>query len=275
MNSRSGPLSCATLLAGIIVTVVGGLILAFILGEGPFQGIQLPPRTPVNPTQEFIAELSENAAPTQSSSPSQTPLLTQVVETEEPVQEAPTAIPLPYVANELPWSDDFDSSLSPAWLQVDGVWSTNNGRLGPGDSGGKIVGGNPLWDDYSLSLDVYSRQQGPIGRGHTTRVLVRMLDMRSYASFVIDCEEGTWWEITRMGQTEVVVGTLSSTDLACAEFHLELRVVEDLYEAYVNGELQSSFSDGLFSSGFIGLSTDNKAFLGGVMDFDNLVVREP
>src|SRR5581483_9656358 len=56
-EKHSGPLSCQTLLGGLIVTVVGGVIVAFLVGEGRFRLPLAPPNI------NFAPKVSSNAAP--------------------------------------------------------------------------------------------------------------------------------------------------------------------------------------------------------------------
>lgn len=56
MKDNSNPLSCTALIAGIAITVIGGLILAMILGQGPFARVPIRVTPIPTATPEFAQE---------------------------------------------------------------------------------------------------------------------------------------------------------------------------------------------------------------------------
>lgn len=260
MNRDSHTLSCfSAILAGIIATVVGGLILAFILGEGPFQN---------EPTPD--AQTRESISPTAQSQPDVEPPVQLPIETAETDSSmnlieptlAATQIPLPYTPLELPFNSSNEYNPPTEWVAA-----------GPYED--IYLVGNPGWSNYMVDVDASTRVRSNFGY-HVSMVLIHVQDLDNHVRFVIDCPDGIWWEIVKERASNIVFGTLNNNSPeVCEEFHLQLRTVDGNYEAYIDGELRSAFTDYTFSNGYVGLNSRPKVWEGSTMDFQNLVVSAP
>ena len=262
MNRDSRPSFFSAILGGIIATVVGGLILALLLGDGPFKDDPiLTPQLQVN--DPAIGQSQQQSESLNISIPEESTKVTTPLETMHPeAVETPTQIPLPFTALELPFVSDKDDINSSEWITA-----------GPYNDIHLV--GNPAWSNYVVDIDASTRVRSHFGY-HISMVLIHIQDLDNHVRFVIDCPDGVWWEMVKAQESNRVVGTINNNSPeVCDQFHLQLRAVDGDYEAYINGELRSAFTDHSFTTGYIGLSSYPKVWEGSIMDFNNLVVSAP
>lgn len=144
-NSDNNNNFLQTIISGIIVTVIGGLLL------GWFQGW-----------------FSQDPAPSfnDSESSQSNTLMEEVVDSSEPEVEAivvvdtpaPTVDPNP--ALQLPFSDNFDAGLRPEWRIVGSSPIFVDGKLIGGDgSTATIEIGNSTLKDYSIQFNISTTRE--------------------------------------------------------------------------------------------------------------------
>jgi hypothetical protein len=167
------------------------------------------------------------------------------------------------------WSDDFDGGIDTSWQIAEGEWLVANGRLIPAnEQGGVILGGDLTWTDYTVDVDLYDSGEHQQFAGV---VMVRVQGRSNYVGFVADCNSGTWWEVVRNGQKQEIPGTRNDKWMCSSPYHLRITVQGSDYQAFVDGELQSSFTLDVFNAGGIGLQSIDK---GSLAAFDNLRISQ-
>ncbi len=195
----------------------------------------------------------------------------ETVPTSLPTQQDPTPTqkeviaPPPLDTAKILWTDNFASGISESWSIVTGDWRTSNGYLVPSneDDNSIIVGGDPSWANYTIDVLVEKFSESYYSGG----ILVRIQDSNNFMRVrVFDSvfQHGSYWEIIRNGNAEIIPGT--EIDARTWPTPLQLRVVVDgaNYQFFINGELQSSFSDTTFKEGYIGFQS-----------FGNLIFSDP
>ena len=215
-------------------------------------------RVSVTQTAQAVSEIS---------APSPT---TQPVETPIPPAPLDTGLVL--------WQDDFEQGVGESWSIVLGDWRVTNGYLVPTDeeTNSIIVGGDPAWDDYTVQADIQQFSRSYYSGG----ILVRMQDPENFMrvrTFDSILSKGIYWEIVQNGESKIIPGTEVSRSMNHPPYQIKVVVTGNLYEVYVDGERQSSFTDNTFSNGYIGLQSFGYLGLPSnphMAGFDNLLVTE-
>lgn len=218
----------------------------------------------VEATQSALAQSRPQAEDTETLAATETP------------PQLPDVAPEPLPGADLLWADDFEDGIGDSWSIVFGDWRTSNGYLVPSDdaTNSLIVGGDSDWTDYTVSVDIdqFSRLYYAGG------VLVRVQDSQNFmraTAYDSVMTHGTVWKIVVDGEVRDIAGTDVSRPMGRPPYNLTIRVNGPKYELYVNGELQSSFTDNTFSQGYIGLQSYGYQGLPSsphLAGFDNLVV---
>lgn len=234
-------------------------------GTNPTAAPALPSSSPVS-AADPTPTIEPLASPPSTSPTPPPPVPDPSPAPADPKDVEPTALPALLPTPSLLWSDDFDGGIGSGWQVVEGQWIVANGRLIPADeSGGVILGGDLAWTDYTVDVDLYESSGGQF----VGVVMVRVQDRSNYIAFVADCNRGTWWEIVRNGQRQEVPGTDNGLWMCSTPYHLRLTVQGSSYQAFVDGELQSSCVLQDFSTGGIGLQSISR---GSLAAFDNFHV---
>lgn len=238
---------------------------------------QSPANVPSNPpdlqaTIAFSVEATQSALEQNPAVPE----ATATVEVAETQLQLPDVAPAPLPSADILWADDFEDGISDSWNIVFGDWRTSNGYLVPTDerTNSLIVGGDTEWTDYTVSVDIDQFSYLYYAGG----VLVRMQDSQNFMRATAHdsvLSHGTDWEIVVDGEARIVPGTDVSRSMGRPPYNLTIRVNGPKYELYVDGELQSSFTDTTFTRGYIGLQSYGYQGLPSnphLAGFDNLVV---
>jgi len=210
-----------------------------------------PTQTPVIETVIVVA--SATPGPPE---PTQTPVIETVIVVATPTSVPPTPTPEP----SLLFFDDFEDGPDPAWDVTSGEVLVVNGRLTT-SGGATLMIGDSSWTDYSVKCENWS--------GHYrdyTRILLRVRGDDQYRfqynnfgkSYWSIGQDGSWQKVPRsdaggVGDSEVVV---------------EVFAVGDLLRAYIDGNRVSSFVDGKFPNGRVGITVPPNALI------DNFTVTE-
>ena len=204
------------------------------------------------------------------------PEATIAADADQTQVQFPDIAPAPLTSAEILWADDFEDGISDSWSIVFGDWRTSNGYLVPVDDtmNSLIVGGDSEWTDYTVSVDINQFSRLYFAGG----VLVRMQDSQNFmraTAYDSVLSNGTVWKIVVDGEQIDVAGTDVSRPMGRPPYNLTIRVKGPKYELYVDGELQSSFTDTTFTRGYIGLQSFGYQGLPSnphLAGFDNLVV---
>jgi len=199
--------------------------------------------------------------PTATPGPSPTATLVPPTPTHSP---SPTALP-PATSTpslSLPFFDDFDAGPKPDWEALSGKWGMAQGKYTLTDvSGSPVTGisvvGDSGWRDYAVEADVSGLDTGHDYYGYGDRqssmaaILVRMQNNGSAVGLMVD-ERFLDWEILEGDSWTVVPGT--RVDGYGEEgAHIKVEVRGNIFAAYVDSKVITSFSDDRFPSGKIGL----------------------
>ena len=216
----------------------------------------IPTPTPLPPTATSIPPTA-----TPSPSPTATPIPTATprppTATPAPTPTAsPTATSTPEPA--LLFFDDFDAGPKQDWEVISGEWGMAGGKytmtnISSGSGTGVSVVGDTEWRDYTVEADVSSlfRPSWNASKDSVAAILVRMQDDGRGVGLMID-EQFVDWEILEGGSWTVVSGTRVD-GYGEAGDHVKVEVIGNVYAAYVDGKMITSFSDDRFPSGKVGL----------------------
>jgi len=225
--------------------------------------------------QTRLAEVGAKLAETRKLTPTIAPIPT-VTSVPPTTTHGPTPTTTPTLAPALIFFDDFDAGPKPDWEVLSGTWGMAGGKYTMIDiSGGSVAGislvGDPSWRDYVIEVDVtglYSPGDESYYYGNEAMnrddlrmsraaILVRAQGNSDYVGLIVGAEHIEWGTLID-DRWSVVSGTL--VDGYGAEgTHLRIEVRGDVYVAYADGKMITSFSDGRFPGGRAGIwlrSTD-------------------
>lgn len=206
--------------------------------------------------------------PTATSGPSPTATLVPPTPTHSP---SPTASPTatPTFSLSLPFFDDFDAGPKPDWEVLSGKWGMAAGKYTLTDiSGSPVTGisvvGDSGWRDYAVEADVSglhtSRDYGwGDSRSSMAAILVRVQNDGSAVRLVVD-ERFLDWEILEGDSWTVVPGTRVQ-GYGQKGTHIKVEARGNVFAAYVDGKMITSFSDDRFPSGKVGLWLQSSGIL--------------
>jgi DNA-binding CsgD family transcriptional regulator len=198
--------------------------------------------------------LAEATPATAISQDTPTPVIRTEVPTREATQEVPvdaTATPTPVLVSTVPFFDDFDDALDPAWQVVSGDVAIVNGRLTTSNGVTLWVGGS-AWKDYTVEFESW-----PNGSWDSDAISVRIQDIDNLVQFSWSCRDYSRWTILRDGAQQQVPNTRGPS----FGFHhggesVKVIVAGNEYRAYLRGSKVSSFIDidERFPSGRVGIT---------------------
>jgi hypothetical protein len=208
--------------------------------------------------------------PTATPGPSPTATLVPPTATPSPSPTAsPTATSTPSLP--LPFFDDFDAGPKPDWVVLSSTWGMAGGEYTLTDiSGSPVIGisvvGDAGWRDYAVEADIrglyYPHSYPERGDPWSSKaaILVRVQDDGRAVGLMID-ERFLDWEILVGDSWSVVPGT--RVDSYGEEgTHIKIEVRGNVFAAYVDGKMITSFSDARFPSGKVGLWLHSSGQLG-------------
>ena len=214
--------------------------------------VPVPTTTPIPPT----------------ATPGPSPTATLVPPTATPTP-SPTASPTVTSTPEpaLLFFDDFDAGPKADWEVVSGTWGMAGGRYTMTDISGSPVSGVSVvgdtgWRDYALEADVsglYFDFHGAYTDDSKAAILVRMQDDGRAVGLMVD-KRFLDWEILAGDSWTVVPGT--RVDGYGEEgTHIKVEARGNVFAAYVDGKMITSFSDDRFPSGKVGLWLKSSKYL--------------
>jgi tetratricopeptide (TPR) repeat protein len=212
--------------------------------------------------QAKLAEVEAKQAEARALTPTVSPVPTAThVPPKATHGTTPTTASTPELA--LLFFDDFDAGPKPDWEILSGRWGMAGGKYTLTDISdspvtGVSVVGETAWRDYVIETNVsgldngngwrYSDKDRPPSRA---AILVRVQGNGSAVGLMID-EEFLDWEILEGDGWTVVPGT--RVDGYGEEgTRIKIQVRGNVYGAYVDGKMLTSFSDDRFPSGKVGL----------------------
>jgi hypothetical protein len=218
--------------------------------------VPVPTTTPIPPTATpGPSPTATLVPPTPAHSPSPTTL--------------PTATPTPSLS--LPFFDDFDAGPKPDWEVLSGKWGMAGGKYTMTDiSGGSVTGvsvvGDTGWRDYAVEAEVsglhypyYWGDDRDEEISSRAAILVRMQDDGGAVGLMID-EQFVDWEILEGDSWTVVSGTRVA-GYGEEGTRIKVEVRGNVFAAYVDGKMITSFSDDRFPSGKVGLWLQSSGLL--------------
>ncbi len=206
--------------------------------------VPVPTTTPIPPTATPGPSPTAALLP-----PTASPTLSPTV--------SPTATSTPEPA--LLFFDDFDAGPKPDWQVLSGRWGMAGGKYTMTDiSGSSVTGisavGDSVWRDYEVEADISGLYNNPHQWGNDpsmAAILVRLQDDGKAVGLIVD-SRFIEWEVVIDDAWTVVPGT--QVDGYGEEgTHIKVQVRGNVYAAYVNGKMITSFSDDRFPSGKVGL----------------------
>jgi DNA-binding CsgD family transcriptional regulator len=251
----------------LVVGIVVGVLACVCLVAGIFLVSQLFPKSnspsvnapPIMAT-EGVLPTSPQSIPT--SAPIQQP---QVVATNPP---EPTTPILPTIA--LPFSDNFDSGLSPAWQVLSGNWLTSNGRYtisNADNTWGFSVLDDRTWTDYRVKVNVQLEHsdEGMIA------IVVRLGGSKYLVFRIVNIwMKGEWAFYDGNSFTSIAgLTSIGQSD----QFDLEVDAIGNEFTAKINGmEIQRISLSG-YEKGGVGLGIS--CFYPPCASFSNFQVSAP
>ncbi|HMS00807.1 MAG TPA: hypothetical protein PKE62_16270 [Anaerolineales bacterium] len=194
------------------------------------------------------------------SAPTSTPYPTNELQPTYTPYPTYTPVPLPTISPtasiNLPFADNFDLRLGKEWQPITGTWRIVNGNLTTDAVGGErlILIGDENWQNYAVDVDAWSNEWF-----YPVKIIVRY-QQRGYLSF-----ESTYYEsnfvIHSGGNNQVIAHTETGTadfggNRYGAMYHLRVEAIDDVFTAYINGNMVLQVQDGTYSIGRIGLAFD-------------------
>ena len=200
--------------------------------------------------------------PTATPGPTPTATLVPPTPTHSP---SPTALPTATSTPEpaLLFFDDFDAGPKQDWEVTSGTWGMAGGKYTMTDvSGGSVTGGSATgvsvvgdigWRDYAVEADVSGLYFSDwfVSQDSMAAILVRMQDDGRGVGLMIG-EQFLDWEILEGGSWTVVSGTRVG-GYGEGGAHIKIEVRGNVFAAYVDGKMITSFSDVRFPSGKVGV----------------------
>lgn len=221
----------------------------------------------LNEAEAKLAEvraLTPTAVPVPTSTPTATPgpspIATSIPPTATPTPSptvSPTATPTPSLS--LPFFDDFDAGPKAEWEVISGHWGMVQGKYTLTDiSGSPVVGisvvGDAEWRDYMVEADISGLGHGwweGSGDDSMAAILIRVQDDGRAVGLLVD-RDFLEFEILEGDSWTVVPGTRVA-GYGEGGAHIKVEVKRNVYAAYIDGKMITSFSDDRFTSGKVGL----------------------
>lgn len=199
------------------------------------------------------AQGSSAPLPTSTPYPTYTPAPTYTAPPTQAPKPQATSTPRPEMM--LPFEDNFDNGVRPEWEQVVGNWRMVDGGYWTDPSGAWSIAlvGDVGWTNYALEVDVqYHNASAP-----RVGVIVRASN-DSYMEFRTDCCSSDWY-LHHNGEEQNIATTSDGGGLPREKdtVHWRFEIKEDIYSAYVDGQLLMRFQDDTLSSGRVGLTVAN------------------
>jgi|GEM_PF-3886731 len=168
--------------------------------------------------------------------------------------------------------DYFEHGISPVWQGDRMYWKTNiDGKaIIVNSTKAKLLVGDLGWKNYTINFDVTSSEMK--FSSYLAAIILRYRDEQNYVEFVVNCDSSIDKSYTAWIYFENGVKNIDSQkSLLCKPYHVKIEVDGSIYSAYLDNNLESSFSNNGYASGLVGiLSGDNGG--NGVAAFDNFIV---
>jgi hypothetical protein len=249
-----------------ITAAVLGAFFIFVGLANPFDRTNATPApTSVAPTQVAVQatidsplsnQVAESPQPTAAPKPTAAP---QPSPTSTP---APTAIPTPEPPTVVPalFADNFDSEMSNAWRQTEGVWNVVNEQLTVLRSSTPraiIEVGDDTWDNYSIDFDTGDYRGGPMGAILQSNKLVlfaRVKDENNAAFFAFEPNSALCGSRIKGVDTPVPPSTADNTFAGAHHVHIEMKGAT--YKMSVDNHMRCSYQDNAFQKGGVHLQLE-------------------
>jgi hypothetical protein len=234
----------------VVVLAVVCLIGALLLGN------QLIPRViqALGNAPSFMA--TEGVQP---NSPQFFPTFTQiqqapVVATNPPEPTTPILPTAVIPSISLPFSDNFDNGVNPAWEILSGSWLTADGRYTISNTDhvwAFSILDDPSWIDYQVKVNVVRSHQFSAAEGEEA-LIVRYLSSKSkYLVFYINTLDQAGWAYYDGRSFDFIAGYKSKA--VQDQYDLEIDAVGNTFTAKINGMLAQQISISGYENGGVGL----------------------
>jgi hypothetical protein len=213
----------------------------------PTAQVAVSPSIDNAPTQQSASLPEPTIAPTLPPSPTATP---QPTATSTP---EPTAIPALF-------ADNFDSEMSNAWRQTEGVWNVVNEKLTVLRSStprAVIEVGDDTWDNYSIDFDTGDYRGGPIGailQSNKLFVYARVKDENNAAFFSFE-PNGTLCG-SRIDGVDTTVPPSTGDNGFGGTHHVHIEMKGATYKMSVDNHTRCSYQDKAFQQGGVRLQLE-------------------
>lgn len=191
--------------------------------------------------------LTSTPYPTNELQPTYTAYPTYTLPPQPTIPPLPSQTPTQVVT--LPFQDSFDLRPRPEWDTIIGNWRVVNGHLiGETGNAGRqmILVGDENWQNYTISVVVFY--------GGEVEIITRATD-DGYLALKYNCGFFSWVLVQGGNSKE-----LAKYEKNCSTYNLDeqhtytVKVVDDIFTAYVDGQQYLQVQDGTLRRGRVGLA---------------------
>jgi hypothetical protein len=287
VHRRRSPLPAILIISVVAILIfLGGVqIYEWFSGFGKTPEVALTEAPISEPTLDASSnQMTDVQNPTQRIEPTSQPYQQP---TEKPVQQdtitptvtiappPPTAIPLPVIS--LPFSDNFDSGINPAWKMLNGTWFTGDGRATVLNNNGYfqyLMLDDPTWTDYTVSVDLHIYAYAAANQGKAAIAVRSLNSQKNFIGFFIDYfARGSWALLGEDGNSSHLISGVGGSNYSIPkDSTIEIEVSGSNFIARVNGREYQRVNYPGYERGGVVLLIECSVEI-GCPSFDNLGVR--
>jgi DNA-binding CsgD family transcriptional regulator len=279
VHRRRSPLPAILIISVVAILIfLGGVrIYEWFSGFGKTPEVALTEAPISGPTLDASSnQMTDVQNPTQgiepTSQPYQQPTITPTVPIAPP---PPTAIALPVIS--LPFSDNFDSGINPAWKMLNGAWFTGDGRATVLNNNGYfqyLMLVDPTWTDYTVSVDLHIYAYAAANQGKAAIAVRSLNSQKNFIGFFIDYfARGSWALLGEDGNSSHLISGVGGSNYSIPkDSTIEIEVSGSNFIARVNGREYQRVNYPGYDRGGVVLLIECSVEI-GCPSFDNFSVR--